>query len=393
MPVYPYKIVHIQLNHQEIFIPPSDRCGYYFVFWRNEIPVGDWYVSKGELYNEEMFKKKIEEGTKARLDEYQSARLNKYQHSLENLPGSVDISVVICTRNRTADLAVCLDHLQQQKCKPAEIIVVDNAPGDNSTEQLVQNYNGVTYCREPRPGLDIARNTGARIASSPVIAYTDDDVEAHPLWLFHVNESFKDPQVSAMTGLVIAAELETESQQIFEKYWSFNRGYTDRYYTPEFFNKHLRTGPPVWEIGAGANMAFRKKIFEEAGYFDERLDVGAAGCNGDSEMWFRILAHGGTIHYNPRAVTFHKHRKELKQLKKQLFYYMRGFAAAALIQQQHDKRVNYKKHLYGNLPKYYLKKLLRHFPTYPFRYQTLFREMGGLLSGILYYRKHKHAKS
>jgi hypothetical protein len=41
---------------------------------------------------------------------------------------------------------------------------------------------------------------------------------------------------------------------------------------------------------AGANMAFRNAI-ESVNYFDDRLDVGAAGCSGDSEIWFRILAN------------------------------------------------------------------------------------------------------
>lgn len=389
MHVYPFKIIHIQVEAYPAFIPSSDEYGRYFVFWWNDIPVGDLYVNKGEKYDQKVFNQQIQERTAGAFSKYDSAELKKYKDQQYKIPATADISVIICTRNRTADLKNCLDHLKNQKCKPSEIIVVDNAPTDNSTEQLVKDYPDVTYCKEPRPGLDIARNTGAKMAASSVVAYTDDDVQPHPMWLFYVNESFNDPKIMAMTGLVIAAELETESQQIFEKHWSFNRGYTDKYYGAEFFNGHLRSGPPVWDIGAGANMAFRKSIFSEAGYFDERLDVGAAGCNGDSEMWFRILAMGGTIHYNPRAVTFHKHRKEISQLKRQIFYYMRGFAAAAMIQQQHDKRVSYSKHLFSNLPKFYLRKTIRHFPSYPFRYRTIFKEMGGLLSGILYYRKHR----
>jgi hypothetical protein len=57
-----------------------------------------------------------------------------------------------------------------------ELVIVDNAPDNNSTQQLVQKYPDVVYVRENRKGLDIARNTGARTASCPVVAYTDDDV-------------------------------------------------------------------------------------------------------------------------------------------------------------------------------------------------------------------------
>ncbi len=247
----------------------------------------------------------------------------------------------------------------------------------------------VRYCIEPRPGLDIARNTGINSATSSIVAYVDDDVFVHLNWAHEVVSSFDDPSTMAMTGLVIAAQLETEAQQIFEKFWSFNRGYSEKTYDNSFFQITLGKGPPVWEIGAGANMAFRKKIFSEIGLFDERLDVGAAGCNGDSEMWFRILAKGFSIRYNPRAVVFHQHRETKKGLKKQLYNYMRGFATAALIQQHQIHGAGYKKILLKTLPRFYFALLIRGFPRFSSRSQTVFSEIGGLVSGVRYYLKNK----
>lgn len=386
----PVKIIHIDIDNLPVEF--AGNQDYYLVLWKHNIPLGDWWMEKGGRFDEELFKNKCREITKSAWEQYNSDALFKYKDPSPQIDAYADVSLVICTRNRSSDLKICLDQLNNQVCKPKEIIVVDNTPSDNSTEQLVKSYPTVTYHREDRPGLDIARNAGAKKASCPVVAYMDDDVQPHPLWIYHVNESFRDPNIAAMTGLVIAAELETESQQIFEKHWSFNRGYLDKYYDKGFFKLHERTGPPVWEIGAGANMAFRKSIFDKVGYFDERLDVGAAGCNGDSEMWFRILSAGYMIHYNPRAVSYHKHRREISQLKKQIFYYMRGFAAAALIQQGYNREVTYLQHLYNKLPIYYLKKAIRHFPSYPFRYKTLFNEMSGLLSGVVFYYKHRRKK-
>jgi len=379
----PYKIIHLDISKEVSFVPPCDTSGLYFIFWWNEIPVGDWYVQKGDRYDRSIFENEV---TNRRRNAMQTGQQTGYAGKEGQ---RLTVSVVICTRNRTNDLERCLGALQQQVCPPAEIIVVDNAPDDDSTYLLTKNMLGVKYVREPQKGLDIARNTGARNASGDIVAYTDDDVIAHPHWIRNVKTSFEDPQVMAMTGLIIAAELKTESQQIFEKYWSFNRGYTDKYYDHAYYVKHMQTGPPVWEIGAGANMAFRREVFEKAGYFDVRLDVGAAGCNGDSEMWFRILAGKGTIHYNPRAVTFHYHRTEISALRRQIYYYMRGFAAAALIQQQSDHRLNYRTHLFRTLPKAYLKRTIKGFPGYRSRYRTLFVEMRGLLSGIVYYHQHK----
>jgi hypothetical protein len=59
----------------------------------------------------------------------------------------------------------------------------------------------------------------------------------------------------------------------------FNKGYQDIYFNNDFLFKSV-TAPKVWDIGAGANMAFRKSAIESVNYFDDRLDVGAAGCSG-----------------------------------------------------------------------------------------------------------------
>jgi GT2 family glycosyltransferase len=78
---------------------------------------------------------------------------------------------------------------------------------------------------------------------------------------------------------------------------------------------NISCGVPAWDVGAGANMAFRKTVFEKVGYFDERLDVGASGCSGDSEYWYRIMAEGFTCRYFPHIYVYHQHRESWDDLK------------------------------------------------------------------------------
>ncbi|MEX2234085.1 MAG: glycosyltransferase [Cyclobacteriaceae bacterium] len=309
-----------------------------------------------------------------------------------DLTQSCDVSVVICTRNRAHYLKNCLERLQYQYCKPAEIIVVDNASLTEDTRQVAEAFQ-VRYIREDIPGLDVARNTGARAAKGSVVAYTDDDTQPDRYWIYRISETFRNPAIAAMTGLVIAASLETEAEVIFERFWPFNRGYLQKIFDDNFFRAYLHNGPPVWEIGAGANMAFRKDIFEEVGYFDERLDVGAAGCSGDSELWYRALACGFNIQYNPLAVVYHSHRDSIPGLQKQLYSYMRGFTVAILIQYQRFGHRGNLQHLFKVLPPYYLSLLKKGFPRYHFQYKTLFSELRGILSGIIYYLRHRNTDS
>lgn len=411
--IRPYEIYHFQLGKEAYknasLLPIGGH--FYCVFWWFSIALGDLYIDafdgnelalrtnifiaimpniKKYIANNEPITNIEQAFIKGDDNIFYSLMKNEIARYLPTqLPEKVGISVVICTRQRSGDLKLCLESLKKQTCTPAEIIVIDNAPLDESTKQVVEQFDAIIYCKETRPGLDIARNTGARLASFPIVAYTDDDVELHPLWSYRVWETFASNDIDAMTGLIIALELETESQQIFEKHWGFNKGYLKKEFNKSFFtgnNKKLS----VWEIGAGANMAFKKSLLEKVGFFDERLDVGAAGCNGDSEIWYRILAHGNSIHYNPMAAVFHKHRKELAGLHKQLFSYMRGHAAAALVQHAQNIEMGYKKYLYKDIPLYYFFLLRTGFPNYPFRYRTLWTEIKGLISGIRFYNKNKN---
>ena len=178
---------------------------------------------------------------------------------------------------------------------------------------VVQQFSNVKYVFEERKGLDIARNTGAKNAAHDIIAYTDDDVKIPEDWIRNIRGCFNNPLTMAVTGLVIPNEISTQSQFIFETEWGFNKGYSPVIFDHAYFLKHKEKGVPVWDIGAGANMAFRREAFNIAGLFDERLDVGVAGCSGDSEMWYRILAEGWNCSYFPHLYVYHEHRKTRKE--------------------------------------------------------------------------------
>jgi GT2 family glycosyltransferase len=298
-------------------------------------------------------------------------------------------SVVICTRNRPEELARCLASFKRQTVHPREIIVVDNGSTDDRTRRAAEAA-GVVYVREDRPGLDIARNSGARVAISDIIAYTDDDIVLHPRWLQQLISAFDTPEIMAVTGLVLPAELSTEAQFHFEAFWSFGQGYVRKDFDKALFTSYRHEAFPAWEVGAGASMAFRREIFQKVGLFDERLDVGQAGCSGDSEFWYRILAHGHTCRYEPSAVAFHFHRKTLDGLSSQLFHYMRGHAAALLVQNERTAiRQNLMRALWG-LPKWYAKRVLRFILRGPSPSDRFLKqEVLGYVSGLMFYWRHR----
>lgn len=302
-----------------------------------------------------------------------------------DLPGA---SVVICTRDRAGELRRCLGSFRHQTVQPAEIIVVDNASQGDETREVALAA-GVVYLREDRPGLDIARNRGAAAARSPIVAYTDDDVVLHPRWLERLLAAFEQPSVGAVTGLVLPAELATEAQRHFETFWSFGQGYEPRVFRAADFAATTEKVFPAWKVGAGASMAFRREVFQRAGFFDERLDVGQAGCSGDSEYWYRLLARGYDCRYEPSAVAFHYHRRTMEGLSRQIRSYMRGHAAALLVQ---NERTGIRANLsqaFLRMPYWYLRRVRRSLRARVAEDRFLRQEITGYLSGLLFYLRRR----
>jgi glycosyltransferase involved in cell wall biosynthesis len=291
------------------------------------------------------------------------------------------------------ELERCLQAFDQFEKENFELLVVDNDPPDDQTERVTRKFPFARYIREDRKGLDIARNTGIRYSKHPVIAFTDDDVVVSADWIDRVSRAFNDPLTLAVTGIVLPLELKTKAQFIFEKDWSFNKGFIPRKFDHRYFLNELKEGVRPWEIGAGANMAFRREAFEFAGMFDERLDAGAAGCSGDSEMWYRIMAEGYTCRYIPEISAYHLHRSSMKTLKNQLYNYMRGHVCALLIQFDNYGHYGDKLRVQKKLPKYYYHRIKQQlFGKKTTDNSFVFSEISGMLSGRKYYNRNANRK-
>lgn len=230
------------------------------------------------------------------------------------------VTVAVCTRERPDDIDRCIRALLLLDYPNLDLLVVDNAPRTDATEQVVRRYEGVRYVREPRPGLDWARNRAILECRGEILAYTDDDVVVDPGWVAALARVFTaDPEVMAVTGLVIPHELDTDAQRLFETYGGFGRGFVRRWYRGPAGRPLAPLHGGAGKFGTGANMAYRRSIFDRIGGFDPALDVGTCtNGGGDLEMFFRVLKEGHTLVYEPRAIVRHRHRREYAQLRTQI---------------------------------------------------------------------------
>jgi GT2 family glycosyltransferase len=86
----------------------------------------------------------------------------------------VPVTVVIATRNRRDELCTTLDHLVALPEKPP-VIVVDNGSTDGSASAVRDRHPEVVVLAQGRNLGAAARNVGARHATTPWVAFADDD--------------------------------------------------------------------------------------------------------------------------------------------------------------------------------------------------------------------------
>ena len=241
-------------------------------------------------------------------------------------------SVVVCTRNRSESLERALERLVAVVGDRHELIVVDNAPSDERTAQVVARFaDRVRRVVEPIPGLARARNCGLAAAAHRFVLFTDDDIEPEPSWLDVVGATFAaHPGAVCVSGSVLPMSLTTTAELRFQEFGGYVADFDETEY-------HLAMNPPPSELfpfhprllGTGANMAFRAEALHSIGGFDEALGAGTVARGGeDIDVAVRLLLAGHLIVRQPAAVVWHASLTTDAELRAQIESYGCGLAAA-----------------------------------------------------------------
>ena len=223
-------------------------------------------------------------------------------HSMTN--GLFDLSLLICTRNRAAQLAQTLKRVSaiQSKLK-WELVVVDNGSTD-STSAVLAEYAAVcdhpvqTVFEQGR-GVSRAKNAGWRSTRSNIVVCTDDDCSPDEHYLDSIFECFSnDSRLGFVGGRILLHDP------------------TDRRITIQESLEPLAFPPGSFiRPGAiqGANVAYRRTALSDVDGFDPWFGGGALYSGEEVELMARISAAGWKGAYDPRPVVYHHHGRKTQQ--------------------------------------------------------------------------------
>lgn len=253
-------------------------------------------------------------------------------------PYSPTCTVVVCTRDRPDNLARCLAAIKRVEY-PLQVVVVDSAPQAFPAGAVAERF-GTGYLLEPRAGLSRARNLGAVACSGDIVAYTDDDSLPDVNWLRAMMGHFADPEVAIVTGRILPPPgNEPEDPLLARRGRSGPLGEEVRILTretPDWF-----AAVAFGSAGDGANMAFRRAVFEAWGGFDERFGRGGALNSGEEHLAFvDLLVRGYKLVYEPASVIYHPVAGTRAELRIRLLHARRDATANFLywIFERHEFR-------------------------------------------------------
>ena len=167
------------------------------------------------------------------------------------------VSVVIPCYNAARTLAACLVALHGQTRPPSEIVVVDDASSDQSSD-IARSFGCQVTVHPVNRGVSAARNTGAAAASGDVIFFLDSDVALYPDAIENALSALvADSRLGVVQGIFAKSALFPDSRVesyrvLHEHHWRWR-------------NRGLVNGTLF------ALTAIPKDVYTEAGPFDERL--------------------------------------------------------------------------------------------------------------------------
>lgn len=231
----------------------------------------------------------------------------------------VDLSIIILSYNTAALLRGCLTSVfsSQTPDDAWEIIVVDNASTDGSTDMVEKEFPGVRLVRNKKNiGFSAGNNVGIRQACGDYVLLLNSDTEVGPGTMQAMLSFLQSrPDAGAATCRLVLpdASLDPACHRGFPTPWAaltYFLGLEKMF--PRFplfaqYHQRYKDISAVHEIDSpsGAFFLVRKTVIDTVGLLDEDFFM----YGEDLDWAYRIKQSGWKIFYNPAVSALHRKKQ------------------------------------------------------------------------------------
>jgi GT2 family glycosyltransferase/glycosyltransferase involved in cell wall biosynthesis len=217
------------------------------------------------------------------------------------------VSVVLVNFRGASDTIEAIEHLGRLDWPQdrLEIVVVENASGDDSAERIRAAAPHVTLVVSPtNDGFAGGCNRGVAASTGEFVALLNNDAKPDAGWVGAAVETFAQ---SSRIGAVASRVLDWDGalvDYIGSAMTWYGMGYKPL--TAEPVPSAPDTARDVL-FGTGSAMFVRRAAYDELGGFDERYFMFFE----DVDLGWRLNLRGWRVVYQPRSLAFHKHHASM----------------------------------------------------------------------------------
>jgi glycosyltransferase involved in cell wall biosynthesis len=205
------------------------------------------------------------------------------------------LSFVIPTRNQARFIAQCIDGCLAQGIADSEVLVIDGASTDDTTDVLARYGDRIRWISEPDRGQSDAVNKGVRMARGELIAWINsDDYYASPDAVGKLVAAFADPDVDIAYGNGLRVDVGGTP------IGPYNAKPIDRVAQIVMRPASFVLQPAV---------LFRRQLFLDIGGLDEKLHYTM-----DYELWVRMFGAARTTRYVPEVIAHARYHVDAKSI-------------------------------------------------------------------------------
>ena len=230
----------------------------------------------------------------------------------QNEAASPRVSIIVPCRNEEEHISLCLDSLLlfDYPKDRVEVIIVDGMSEDGTrriAEGYVQRYDFLKMLDNPNYIVPSAMNIGIRASCGDIIVRMDAHAEYKPSYLRQCVDLLLSSGAGGAGGRFVTMPNGNGCWAVpVMRVTSHPFGVG---------NGTFRVGKRASFVDTVPYGTYKRKIFDDVGFFDERLTR-----NQDNEFNARLIKKGYRIAFDPEIKVFYKNQPNLRGLLQQAFY-------------------------------------------------------------------------